>query len=53
MPLESLLIKMKEIGYAGHFSLSVSPESLSAGKDEAVVQEHLEKAKKFLAKYFN
>jgi len=53
MPLESLLIKMKELGYTWHFSLAVAPESLSAGKDENIVHEHLEKAKKFLAKYFN
>lgn len=37
MPLESLLIKMHEAGYNGHFSLIVKPEALSAGEDAEVV----------------
>jgi hypothetical protein len=30
MPLESLLIKMLDIGYTGHFSLMVDPSELKA-----------------------
>lgn len=30
MPLESLLIKMQDIGYTGHFTLTISPEALLA-----------------------
>lgn len=30
MPIESLLIKLKDIEYSGYFSLSVSPEALGA-----------------------
>lgn len=52
MPLESLLIRMKESGYRGNFSLDVNPKMLSAGDDEKVTKK-LEEAKKFLQKYFN
>lgn len=51
MPLESLLIRMREAGYTGHFALDIDPRSLEAGDDEAVTK-NLEKAKAFLEKYF-
>jgi len=35
MPLESLLIKLREIGYDGHFALTVDPRSLLAGSPES------------------
>ncbi len=53
MPLESLLIKLSELEYNGIFSLAVSPESLGAGWSDREVLEKLEKAKKYLIKYFN
>ena len=52
MPLESLLIKLKDIEFDGNFSLSISPGSISAGDDELVLK-YLANAKKFLYKYFN
>lgn len=52
MPLESLLIKLREINFDGHFTLSVNPKSLGAGEDNLVLK-YLENAKKFLYKYFN
>ncbi len=51
MPLESLLIKLSEIGFDGNFTLSVLPESLSAWDDELTLT-YLANAKKFLQKYF-
>lgn len=52
MPLESLLIRMKEAGYTGLFSLDINPKMLLAGDDEKV-RKKLEEAKEFLYKYFN
>lgn len=52
MPLESLLIKLKEVGYTGHFSLAVKSEALSAGKDDATVIANIKQGRRFLAKYF-
>lgn len=52
MPLESLLIKLKEIGFEWHFTLSVYPKSIEAGDDEHVIKR-LEDTRKFLFKYFN
>ncbi len=51
MPLESLLIRMREAGYTWPFSLLVDPRELSAGED-ALVIERLQEAQKFLLKYF-
>jgi hypothetical protein len=51
MPLESLLIKLRENGYPGYFTLQVNPKELLAGKDE-VVLEKLDEAKKYFEKYF-
>ncbi len=51
MPLESLLIKLAEIEYDGHFALDVDSRYLEAGDDEEVIRRLIE-AKKFLAKYY-
>jgi sugar phosphate isomerase/epimerase len=53
MPLESLLIKMQDIGYTGHFTLTISPEALMAGEVEEVVVKRMNQARTFLAKYFS
>ncbi len=53
MPLESLLIKMQDIGYTGHFSLSVDPESLSAGAPDREILEKMHQSRAFLSKYFS
>ena len=52
MPLESLFIKLSELEYSGIFSLAVEPDSLGAGWSDREVLEKLEKAKKYLGKYF-
>ena len=52
MPLESLLIRMREAGYVGPFSLLVDPREISAGSDPLLV-ERLREARKFLLKYFS
>lgn len=51
MPLESLLIKLNELGYKGKFALQVTPKELHAGNDTRVVERLIE-AKKYLEKYF-
>lgn len=51
MPLESLLIKLRENGYQGIFSLKVLPKELSAG-DDTQVQKRLAEAKAYFEKYF-
>lgn len=50
-PLESLLIKLKDVKFNGIFSLQIDPSSLSAGDDEAVLK-NLERAKSYLYKYY-
>lgn len=52
MPLESLLIKLKDIDYKGNFTLQVDPKYLGAGDDELVLK-NLERAKAYLEKYFS
>ncbi len=52
MPLESLLIKMLDIGYTGHFSLMVDPSELKAWEEESQILSRMEDARLFLAKYF-
>lgn len=52
MPLESLLIKLKEINYSGYFSLSVKPSELKAWEEDSVVIAQLKKCRVFLEKYF-
>jgi sugar phosphate isomerase/epimerase len=51
LPLESLLAKMKQDNFEGHFSLKVLPKFLAAGDDEKVLSKLIE-AKKFYLKYF-
>lgn len=51
MPLESLLIKLKDIEYKGNFSLQVLPKSLYAGDDKKVIAKLLE-ARNYLDRYF-
>ncbi len=51
MPLESLLIKLKELGYEWLFSLRISPKELEAGDDEQVV-ERLREGYDYFKKYF-
>ncbi len=51
MPLESLLIRMKDAGYTGPFSLTIDPIELGAGDDARVI-ERLQEARKFLEKYY-
>ena len=53
MPIESLLIKLRDIGYTGHFSLTVDPESLNAGWDEEDIIIRMKKSRSFLMKYFS
>lgn len=52
MPLESLLIKLKDIEYKGNFTLSVSPHSLSAGSRDEDIIRRMDQARAFLGKYF-
>jgi sugar phosphate isomerase/epimerase len=52
MPIESLLIKLAEVGYTGYFSLCVVPEALSAGSEDEQVVKKLASARTFLSKYF-
>lgn len=52
MPLESLLIKLKEVWYTGHFSLAVRSESLAAWRDDATVVANIKQGRRFLSKYF-
>lgn len=52
MPLESLLIKLSEVGYNGYFSLSVNPQSLSAWEDDTTVIAQMGQCRIFLSKYF-
>lgn len=52
MPLESLLIKLQELGYKGSFSLDVSSGELDVGEDEKVLRK-LSEAKAFFEKYFS
>lgn len=51
MPLESLLIKLKDIDYKGFFSLNIDPKSLGAGDDDLVLK-NLARAKEYLHRYF-
>ncbi|MDD2693899.1 MAG: TIM barrel protein [Candidatus Gracilibacteria bacterium] len=51
MPLESLLIRMKESGYNGPFTLLVNADELSAGEDEQVIKR-LQEARSFLERYY-
>ncbi len=50
-PLESLLIKLRDAGYRGDFTLKVSPKELSVG-DDAAVQKKLAQAKAYFEKLY-
>ncbi len=51
MPLESLLIRMKEAGYTWPFSLLINPTELWAGNDARVI-ERLMDVRRFLDRYY-
>ena len=51
MPLESLLIKLREAGYKNYFTLKIAPKELGAGDDEDVMK-NLESAKKYYRRHF-
>lgn len=51
MPLESLLIKLRENLYKWFFTLKISPKELWVGKDELVIKR-LEESKSFFEKYY-
>ena len=53
MPLESLLIKLRDIGYTGHFALTVDPKVLLAGTPDATVIACMVRSREFLSKYFS
>ena len=53
MPLESLLIKMQDTGYTGHFALTVEPEALGAWENENDIISRMEQSRIFLSKYFS
>lgn len=53
MPLESLLIKLRDIGYSGHFALTVDPRVLLAGAPDAMVIACMIRSREFLSKYFS
>ncbi|EKE27388.1 MAG: hypothetical protein ACD_3C00215G0006 [uncultured bacterium (gcode 4)] len=52
MPIESLLIKLKENWYKWLFTLKLSPKEVWIGKDENVLKK-LEEQKKYFEKYYN
>lgn len=52
MPLESLLIKLKEVWYNGYFSLAVNSNELGAGEGDETVTKNIKRCRTFLAKYF-
>lgn len=49
-PVESLLVKLKDAGYKGIFTLKVNPKELEVGNDSAVIK-HLTEAKAYYEKY--
>ncbi len=51
MPLETLLIRLKEGGYKRNFTLKVDPKALGVGNDETVLKR-MNDSKKFLEKYY-
>ena len=51
MPLESFLIRLRDVGYPGEFTLDISPESIFAGNDNEVVAR-IKKAQDYLSRYF-
>jgi sugar phosphate isomerase/epimerase len=53
MPVESLLIKLREAGYDGSFALRVRPKELAAGESDEAIIERIRGAEAFLRKYFS
>jgi sugar phosphate isomerase/epimerase len=53
MPLESLLIKLRDIDYSGHFALTVDPKALLAGAPDTTVVACMLRSRDFLSKYFS
>jgi sugar phosphate isomerase/epimerase len=53
MPIESLLIKLQDVWYTGHFALTVDPKSLLAGEKNDIIIARMEKSRAFLLKYFS
>lgn len=51
MPLETLLIRLKEGGYKRNFTLKVDPKALGVGDDELVLKR-MKEAKKFWDKHY-
>jgi len=51
MPLESLLIKLKENLYKWFFTLKIAPKELWVGKDELVLKR-LEESRQFFERYY-
>jgi hypothetical protein len=51
MPLESLLVKIKENWYKWLFTLKISPKEILIWKDELTLKK-LEEAKVYFNKYF-
>jgi sugar phosphate isomerase/epimerase len=52
MPLESFLIRLKELEFPGVFTLDVAPEVIFAGNDNEVVAR-IKKAQDYLSRYFH
>lgn len=53
MPIESLLIKLQDVWYTGHFALTVDPRSLLAGERDDTIIARMEKSRAFVTKYFS
>ena len=52
MPIESLLIKLKELWYNGTFSISLNPKELLVWDDDKVIRK-LQDAQRYFEKYFH
>ena len=51
MPIESLLVKLREAGYTGPFTLTVRPSELGAGASDAQVLARLADVKAYVQRY--
>lgn len=51
MPLETLLIRLKEGGYDRYFTLKIDPKAMGVGSDELVLAR-MDDARKFFEKHF-
>lgn len=52
MPLETLLIRLREGGYKRNFTLKVDPKALGVGNDDTVLKRMAD-AKKFWEKHYS